>query len=64
MVKFEGNLDADFQAVSSKLVIMIKKAERKVAENWAKWMKIQDQRIPLCCTYFGRIADFLGLFQM
>ncbi|MCJ1433791.1 hypothetical protein MMC27_003156 [Xylographa pallens] len=45
MVKFEVATDADFQVVSSRLVIMNERAECRVRENWAKWTKTQEKRI-------------------
>ena len=51
MVKFEGNIDADLQAVSSRLVIMNQRAELKVAANWVEWKKIQGKHFTLRCPH-------------
>lgn len=37
MVKFQNELDDDFQTVAGHIDLMIEKAQDKVVRNWAHW---------------------------
>ena len=37
MVKFQSELDDDFQTVAGHIGLMIEKAQDKVVGNWAHW---------------------------
>lgn len=44
MIKFEEAADADFQAISSKLLMMAQKAKNKIVDNWQAWERSRSKQ--------------------